>query len=214
MGDPLSQEEIDKLLDQSSSGSADAPSASEGTDQQSMEDSGGKTTLEDAAAAPRVTETPGEADEAPEDSTEPQGEPVLQVVDGNKTAKPEAVSHTRKPKAQPEIVGAATGSNPITQPVQFGTLPSQGNIADEARSINLLLDVQLQLKAELGRKELTIREALSLGPGSVVELNRLAGEPVDLFVNNKLIARGEVVVIDENFGVRVTDVVNPAERIG
>jgi flagellar motor switch protein FliN/FliY len=60
---------------------------------------------------------------------------------------------------------------------------------------------------------MTIREALSLGPGSVLELDKIAGEPVDLLVNNKLIARGEVVVIDENFGVRVTEVVSPEERM-
>jgi flagellar motor switch protein FliN/FliY len=81
------------------------------------------------------------------------------------------------------------------------------------RSLDLLLDIRLQLTAELGRREMTIREALSLGPGSVLELDKIAGEPVDLLVNNKLIARGEVVVIDENFGVRVTEVVSPEERM-
>ena len=70
----------------------------------------------------------------------------------------------------------------------------------------------VELAVEIGRTQMTIREALALGPGSIVTLNRLAGEPVDLLVNGKPIARGEVVVIDEEFGLRVTEVLAPNER--
>ena len=72
-----------------------------------------------------------------------------------------------------------------------------------------LHDVSVELAVEVGRTRMTIREALALGPGSIVTLNRLAGEPVDLLVNGKPIARGEVVVIDEEFGLRVTEVLAP-----
>ena len=76
-----------------------------------------------------------------------------------------------------------------------------------------LYDVPVELAVEIGRTQMTIREALALGPGSIVTLQRLAGEPVDLLVNGKPIARGEVVVIDEEFGLRLTEVVSPARRL-
>ncbi len=81
------------------------------------------------------------------------------------------------------------------------------------RSIDLLMDVNLPISIELGRTKLAISDILALGPGSVVELNKLAGEPVDLLVNYKIVARGEVVVIDENFGVRITQLLSAEERL-
>jgi len=81
------------------------------------------------------------------------------------------------------------------------------------QNIDMLLDVTLPISIELGRTSMPIQDILNLGPGSVVELNRLAGEPVDLLVNDKLIAKGEVVVVDENFGVRVTSMVSHEERL-
>ena len=78
-----------------------------------------------------------------------------------------------------------------------------------AEELSRLHDVPVELAVEVGRTKMTIREALALGPGSIVTLNRLAGEPVDLLVNGKPIARGEVVVIDEEFGLRVTEVLAP-----
>ncbi len=83
----------------------------------------------------------------------------------------------------------------------------------EGRNIELLMDVNLPISIELGRTRMSISDILSLGPGSVVELNKLAGEPVDLLVNQKVVARGEVVVIDENFGVRITQLMTPEERL-
>jgi len=79
--------------------------------------------------------------------------------------------------------------------------------------LDLVLDVELQVTAELGRASMQIRDVLGLGPGSVVELDKMAGEPVDLLVNGRPFARGEVVVIDESFGVRVTEILSPTERI-
>jgi len=81
-------------------------------------------------------------------------------------------------------------------------------------SMDLLFDVDLNLSVELGRATMPVREILQLGPGSIIELQKLAGEPVDIMVNGKLIARGEVVVVDENFGVRVTEIASPSERLG
>ncbi len=83
----------------------------------------------------------------------------------------------------------------------------------QSKNIELLLDVPMHITVELGRTTRMIREVLNLGTGSIIELDKLAGEPVDLLVNGKLIAKGEVVVIDESFGVRVTEIVSPVERI-
>ena len=80
-------------------------------------------------------------------------------------------------------------------------------------NIGLLLDVPLKLTVELGRTTKLVKEILALAPGSVLELDKLAGEAVDILVNEKLIAKGEVVVIDENFGVRITEIINPEERL-
>ena len=79
--------------------------------------------------------------------------------------------------------------------------------------LDFILDIPLSLTVELGRNRMLISELLQLGQGSVVELSKLAGEPMDVFINQRLIARGEVVVVNEKFGVRLTDIISPAERI-
>lgn len=79
--------------------------------------------------------------------------------------------------------------------------------------LDFILDIPLTLTVELGKNRMLISELLQLGQGSVIELTKLAGEPMDVFINHKLIARGEVVVVNEKFGVRLTDIVSPAERV-
>lgn len=98
-------------------------------------------------------------------------------------------------------------TEPAVRQVEFGQLgyPSEGG---QKSGIDLIMDVNVQVSVELGRSVMQVREVLALGPGSVVELDKHAGEPVEVVVNNKTIARGEVVVIDENFGVRITEIVN------
>ncbi len=86
--------------------------------------------------------------------------------------------------------------------------PDQGK-----RELDFILDIPLDVSAELGRTRLLINELLQLGQGSVIELNKLAGEPLEIFVNGKLVARGEAVVINEKFGVRLTDIISPIERV-
>jgi len=90
-----------------------------------------------------------------------------------------------------------------------GDQPAAAGVAGELERLH---DVPVELAVEIGRTRMTIGETLALGPGSIITLNRLAGEPVDLLVNGKPIARGEVVVIDEEFGLRITDVVSGASR--
>ena len=100
----------------------------------------------------------------------------------------------------------------ISRPA-FQQLQARTNGGHEGRGIDLILDVPLTISVELGRKDLNIREILDLVPGSLIELDKLAGEPLDLLINGKLFAKGEVVVIDENFGIRVTTIISPEERI-
>ncbi|MBN1836539.1 MAG: flagellar motor switch phosphatase FliY [Spirochaetales bacterium] len=101
---------------------------------------------------------------------------------------------------------------PNVQPVQFANLQSP-SLQGEQGNIGLLMDVFMELTVELGRTRKLIREILGIGEGTIIELDKLAGEPVDILVNHKLIAKGEVVVIDENFGVRVTEIVSPIQRM-
>jgi flagellar motor switch protein FliN/FliY len=83
----------------------------------------------------------------------------------------------------------------------------------EPASLDLILDIPLTVTVELGRSKMLINDLLQLGQGSVVELTKLVGEPLEVLVNNKLVARGEVVVVNEKFGVRLTDIVTPMERV-
>ncbi len=101
---------------------------------------------------------------------------------------------------------------PNVQSVQFPNLQAQGSQPDVG-NISLLMDVYMEMTVELGRTKKPIKEILGMGEGTIIELDKLAGEPVDILVNHKLIATGEVVVIDENFGVRVTEIVSPTERL-
>ncbi len=81
------------------------------------------------------------------------------------------------------------------------------------RRLDMLLDVPLDVSVELGRCRMTIQDLLALGPGAVIELDKVAGEPLDILINDRLVARGEAVVVNDMFGVRITDIVSPQERI-
>ena len=107
---------------------------------------------------------------------------------------------------QPEPGGVLSGTELPSHPGQEGA-PGQ------ARDINMVLDIPVQLSVELGRTKVPIKHILQLGQGSVVELDALAGEPMDVLVNGYLIAQGEVVVVNDKFGIRLTDVVTPSERL-
>jgi flagellar motor switch protein FliN len=98
------------------------------------------------------------------------------------------------------------------QPAQFQSF-DEGRISVEKRNISLIMDVPLQVTVELGRTQKLIKDILEFGPGSIIELDKLAGEPVDILVNGKPVAKGEVVVIDESFGVRITDIIHPSKRL-
>lgn len=117
------------------------------------------------------------------------------------------------PEELAQLTGEMGGQKEITaRPVQFAPLKPVNPVSTPA-NLDLLLGVNLRVAVELGRTKMNIESILKMGPGAVVELDKLAGEPVDVLVNDRLIARGEVVVIDDRFGVRITDILPPAQRV-
>ena len=148
-----------------------------------------------AAPAPAPMPAPAAAPAPAMQPPMPQQQPVMQ------------------PAMQPSygMPQARVDSNVPVQPAQFTPLSTESVAINDA-NIGLILDVPLQITVELGRTKKSIKEVLELSNGSIVELDKLAGEPVDVHVNGKWLAKGEVVVIDENFGVRITDIVSPMER--
>ncbi|HZK20146.1 MAG TPA: flagellar motor switch protein FliN [Treponemataceae bacterium] len=119
----------------------------------------------------------------------------------------------QQPMQQQMQGGAFTGANAASvQQIQYPSL-TQGVGSMEQGNIGLIMDVYMEMTVELGRTKKQIKEILGMGEGTIIELDKLAGEPVDILVNHKPIAKGEVVVIDENFGVRVTEILSPMERV-
>ena len=115
-----------------------------------------------------------------------------------------------------EGAGEGAGAAETAVEEQEGdTNQEEGGKADEVKEANLdlILDIPLSVTVELGRSKMLINDLLQLGQGSVVELTKLVGEPLEVLVNDKLVARGEVVVVNEKFGVRLTDIVTPMERV-
>ena len=149
--------------------------------------------------------------EAPAGVNQPQGGGMESLFGASEGGESSGIAQTF---GQP--LGGATPSPqappPNVQPVQFANL-QPSNMPSEQGNIGLLMDVFMEMTVELGRTKKLIKEILTIGEGTIIEVDKLAGEPVDILVNHKLIAKGEVVVIDENFGVRVTEIVSPMERM-
>jgi flagellar motor switch protein FliN/FliY len=112
-----------------------------------------------------------------------------------------------------DAFSAAQEPQPAANPAVFQQFDNAGTRPSTRNDIDLILDIPVQLTVELGRTKLPIRNLLQLAQGSVVELDGLAGEPMDVLVNGCLIAQGEVVVVNEKFGIRLTDVITPSERM-
>ncbi|MFC5401946.1 flagellar motor switch phosphatase FliY [Cohnella soli] len=161
-------------------------------------------------SAPDPTPAPAPAAPAPQppQATHAAPPPVHQ-------APPMAAPQPNYPApmpSHPQTLGGVN-RNVNVNPVQFANFQGSGFPQGDETNLNLLLDIPLKVTVELGRTQKQIKDILELSQGSIIELDKLAGEPVDILVNNKLIAKGEVVVIDENFGVRVTDIVSQWDRV-
>jgi flagellar motor switch protein FliN/FliY len=154
---------------------------------------------------------------------------IVKAMNGGgakKNSAPAASQQQAAPNmgAMPQMMGNMQGMTPMqggmmpmssanVQSVQFPNLTPHVT-SQEQGNIGLIMDVYMEMTVELGRTKKPVKEILGMGEGTIIELDKLAGEPVDILVNHKLIAKGEVVVIDENFGVRVTEIVSPIGQIG
>jgi flagellar motor switch protein FliN/FliY len=170
------------------------------------------------AAAPQPAPQPMAAAPTPQPIPQPQmppqPDPMYQQPPQPMYQQPPQPMYQQPPQPMYQQPPQPMYQQPMynVQPAQFQSFGAPGG-AEAGSNIDLIMDIPLQVTVELGRTKMPIKEILDLGPGSIVELDKLAGEPVDILVNNKLIAKGEVVVIDESFGVRITDIVSKMERI-
>lgn len=148
--------------------------------------------------------------EAPEVAEEPvQDEPQIE------TAADEPSLESGEETEQADLPhGEEVGGTVTVQPLKFASFEDQGRTQGEInKNLDILMDVKLQLTVELGRTELPIKKVLELTRGSIIELEKVAGEPVELYANGKLVAHGEVVVIEDNFGLRITSITEPEDRL-
>ncbi|MFB8373544.1 flagellar motor switch phosphatase FliY [Paenibacillus taichungensis] len=171
------------------------------------------------AAVPVAPEQPPVQQQIPPQAQQPPvqdyngyGQAPMGIPQGMPPQQPYGMP-PQQPYGVPQHYGGVPNRNVNVQPVQFANLQNGAFGQVDENNLNLLMDIPLKVTVELGRTQKQIKDILELSQGSIVELDKLAGEPVDILVNNKLIAKGEVVVIDENFGVRVIDIVSQWDRI-
>ena len=154
---------------------------------------------------PQQYAQPQQYDQSQQGYAQPQQQQYAQQAQPQQSYPPQGYGYGGS-HMQPNVV-----TNMPVSPAQFMPL-SMEPVQINENNIGLILDVPLQVTVELGRTKKTIKEILDLATGSIVELDKLAGEPVEIQVNGHYLAKGEVVVIDENFGVRITEIATPAER--
>ena len=171
-----------------------------------------------------VAAAPAQAAPAPQPAAPQYAAPQYAAPQYAAPPQPQYAAPTQQPQytappmgAQPVYAPPAYANNVVSsgvpvQNAQFAPLTNEP-VEVNAANISLIQDVPLQVTVELGRTKKSIREILEFSTGSIIELDKLAGEPVDIHVNGQLTAKGEVVVIDENFGVRITEIVSPMERV-
>ncbi|GIO36153.1 flagellar motor switch phosphatase FliY [Paenibacillus antibioticophila] len=180
-------------------------------------DSQPQSAVDEAAAAAPAYEAPAPTFQSPNESAAQQQAyqqpPHQQPYQPQMQPQGYYYPPQERPYNEPQHYGNGGGRGINVQPVQFANLGNPAFGQTDANNLNLLMDIPLKVTVELGRTQKQIKDILELSQGSIIELDKLAGEPVDILVNNKLIAKGEVVVIDENFGVRVTDIVSQWDRI-
>lgn len=141
------------------------------------------------------------------------------LFDENETDMAKVMAQMAAAEAKVDVTGAAAQTEPKAQAAQPDTAPifkplvTDKDAAIARHDIDLILDIPVQMTVELGRTKIAIKNLLQLAQGSVIELEGLAGEPMDVLVNGCLIAQGEVVVVNDRFGIRLTDIITPSERI-
>ena len=131
------------------------------------------------------------------------------------TGVEEAVADQPEPQTQSQEEAPAEGeqANPEISQVELENLDTPSQKLDQKAKLEMIMDIVLPVSIELGRTKLYVKDILELERGSIIELDKMAGEPVDLYVNNKKMAEGEVIVVDKHFGIRITNLIDPADRI-
>ncbi|WP_456324309.1 flagellar motor switch protein FliN [Desulfonauticus submarinus] len=172
---------------------------------------GGEDLFEEFSADESNQAAPTEAKENTQQEENKEAEPKEEEALADEWAKALAAEEVNKVEEEKKQKTLAAQS----KTAQFKDLTEEAKKAPSGtkRELEFILDIPLTVTAQLGSTQLLINELLQLGQGSVIELNKLAGEPLEILVNGKLVARGEAVVINEKFGVRLTDIISPIERI-
>ncbi|MDR1857808.1 MAG: flagellar motor switch protein FliN [Desulfovibrio sp.] len=200
----MSQEEQEALA---AEWAAQLEAEEKGAAGQTPEAPGGDAAAADAAAAAQAAEMTGAADAGPAAGA------GATAIDNDALAAQWAASLAGEELNAPETPPVeSTAAAHMMRNLDDGSAIAP-NDSTHKRELEFILDIPLEVSTELGRARLLINELLQLGQGSVVELNKLAGEPLEVYVNGKLVAKGEAVVVNEKFGVRLTDIISPAERI-
>nr|WP_156816924.1 flagellar motor switch phosphatase FliY [Salsuginibacillus kocurii] len=174
-----------------------------------------KQMVEDLMNPPEEeAETLASPETSESEQIEPEPQPNTQPNQGMSTNQEPAYQQAPGGFSEPQQLGGHMNNRAKdVQPAAFSSFDAPQLNETETKNLNMLMDIPLEVSVELGRTKRSIREILEFSQGSIIELDKLAGEPVDILVNQKLIAKGEVVVIEENFGVRVTDIVSPEDRL-
>jgi len=213
----LTQEELDKLLEEGGLEDSGGDNPQEDTNEQKVEQ---KT--EDQTSAQNNEANANSPDE--QQSADVGSTDNIDWSDAFKeaaSAGDAAAAKAIKDGSVDEVVNEMKPSKPQAQSADFNEFKrSSGNGRQEPNkeaiehpNLEFIMDLPLDVSVELGRCRMPIRELLQLGQGSVVELNKMAGEPADIYVNQKLMAKGEIVVVNEKFGVRLTEIISPADRV-
>ncbi len=167
----------------------------------------------DAAAAEAPAQEDAQAEQPPADAGQDSAGDADGAEAGDEEGGADGMESRQDLEDEFPDLSSVKVEETMAHAAEFQQLSVSASDRRSPGNIDLLMDVKMPIAIELGRTEMPISEILTLGPGSVVELDKLAGEPVDLLVNNKVVARGEVVVVDENFGVRITMLMSPQERL-
>ena len=149
---------------------------------------------------------------SPEEVDAPNIEGVAGETDSAKAELDGSAVAAGQDAASDARIDVHEGGHQAVETAKFGSLGNAAGAGAGSGGVELILDVQMQIAVELGRTTMQVKGVLALGPGSVVVFEKHTGAPVEVVVNNKTVARGEVVVIDENFGVRITEIINAQER--
>lgn len=202
----LSQEELDQLLEQE--GQQQDASGDEGDTEKEAASSDSQEVQEDGQPQETSEESSAENDNASDDDLSWE-DAFKEAASGGDAAAAKAMQENqgdlgKKPEDQK------------SEPADFQNFQKDASsepCKEGPDNLEFILDLPLEISVELGRSKMQIRDLLQLGQGSIVELNKMAGEPAEIYVNNKLLAKGEVVVVNEKFGIRLSEIISPADRV-